>query len=85
MSRRACLKTRPATLMRPKRSRASGAYAPSPRAAPGASIRALRLKASTTMAHQAALTPNSPEGICPPAKSDFITPWAASLLPQRSR
>ena len=34
----------------------------------------LRLKASTAMAHQAALAPNRPEGSRPPAKSFFSTP-----------
>ena len=36
-------------------------------------------------AHQAALAPNKPEGICPPAKSDFNAEWTSLFLPQRSR
>ncbi len=44
-------------------------------------IAELRLKASTTMAHHAALTPNSLEGSLPPAKSLLRTPWTSSPLP----
>src|SRR5690625_3294499 len=48
-------------------------------------IAALRLWARIMIAHQAALAPNSPDGIRPPARSPFMTEWASSLLPQRSR
>jgi hypothetical protein len=48
-------------------------------------IAAFRLNAWIVSAHQAALAPNSPDGICPPARSDFIAEWTSSLLPQRSR
>ena len=40
-----------------------------------------RLKASTDMAHHAALAPNSPDGSRPPAKSLFRTLWTSSPLP----
>ena len=48
-------------------------------------IAAFRLNARIVSAHQAALAPKSPEGICPPARSDFVAEWTSSLLPQRSR
>ena len=48
-------------------------------------ITAFRLWARIMSVHHAALAPNSPLGIRPPARSVFMTAWTSSLLPQRSR
>ena len=48
-------------------------------------IAAVRLWASTMIAHHAALAPNRPDGKQPPARSCFITACTSSLLPQRAR
>ena len=48
-------------------------------------ISRVRLKPRIASAHHAALAPNSPDGSCPPARSDFVAECASSLLPQRSR
>src|SRR5919112_977500 len=48
-------------------------------------ITAFRLWARIMIVHHAALAPNSPLGIRPPARSVFMTAWTSSLLPQRSR
>ena len=47
-------------------------------------IAAFRLNARIDRATRPRLAPNKPEGICPPAKSDFNPEWTSSLLPQRS-
>ena len=76
----ACRITRPGRAIRAKRTALRRLLTHCP---PNASrfIAELRLKASTAMAHHAALAPNSPDGSLPAARSLFRTLWTCSPLP----
>ncbi len=77
----ACLTTRPAMQMTPKRTAFRRLLTHSP---PSTSrfIAEFRLNASTTIAHHAAFAPNFPDGSLPPARSSFSTECTSSPLRQ---